>query len=446
MELYNILVDSEQSSIIQLNNHILNVLKLEGIQEVQLKYGQTSILVSISVLDHLEDTEIQLSTNIIQELGIQTSSQYELYWNGNELLIGPFIGLLLPGIPGKNGVLKWRKSRLTRYIKLYKEIGGTIVAFALSGINKESQTIKGYIYNPKTDCWESGTVPFPSAIFNRIILKKEWRDYFTSIISTNFFNSYWFNKWTMHKWLAPYQHINKHLPDTILYTNPKDIFKHIEKHQKIYIKPNSGSSGKGIYVLTKTNDGFILKYRINRKNIINKYQTFEEVENILKRKLTKNRYIIQESIDLTFDGKSIYDFRMVIVKDQSGEWKDKGFLGRRGPENSIVSNRSNGGNLEIGETILQQVFQLDHEHVKVIRKKIAEIGISAAEKLDSHHHYGNLGIDFGIDKNMHFWILEINNRDPAHYNASRINRMDLVYDAALANMLYAKKLAGFHQR
>lgn len=154
--------------------------------------------------------------------------------------------------------------------------------------------------------------------------------------------------------------------------------------------------------------------------------------------------ILQQSLDLiSYNGKKI-DFRIVMVKNQSGNWEDMCMVAKYGQQGSIVTNMFAGGTAEVGEITLKKIFDISEKEVFRFRKEISRTVHEAALCIEKYGvHCGNLGIDIGIDTSRKVWIIEINNLDPTPLFALHINDRQLFYQIKRLNMLYAKNLAGF---
>jgi hypothetical protein len=119
-------------------------------------------------------------------------------------------------------------------------------------------------------------------------------------------------------------------------------------------------------------------------------------------------------------------------------------VSRYGGKQSIVSNISSGGLAEATWTMLLNYYKGDEE--KAFRKlnHMKHLGLQTARQLEtSGFHYGNLGMDMGMDQDGKLWIIEINNVYPNHTIA--LDAEDsLMYRTVMSTpLLYAKWLTGF---
>ena len=118
-------------------------------------------------------------------------------------------------------------------------------------------------------------------------------------------------------------------------------------------------------------------------------------------------------------------------------------MGRNGVKGHIVSNRHRGGKVEQAYLTLSKMFADKNKTIEYI-KKMERLAIQAAQTIEyCGFHFGKLGIDIGIDIEGHVWLIEINHRNPNDFVASFSGDKNLVNLIRLANMQYAKRLAGF---
>ncbi|WP_332697624.1 YheC/YheD family protein [Halalkalibacter lacteus] len=422
------IVDSDQNLLIINPNTILDIKSLE----YSLCFGIKEIKIMVSTTLNMKVNEIQLSRAVIDYLNIPTSSQFEYNLVDNQLIIGPFIGILATR---KRKKLKKKLMNINNYVKYYDKIGGAVIAFSLEGINKNNYTVEGYYYNPQKNDWEFGIYPYPGAIIKTIKISQYWKDHFQTVLKNKVFNLNTFNKWEMHQWLSNDSKIKDHLPETLLYQTPSDLIDFLDKHLHAYIKPINGSFGKKIVKVSKTTEGYLIYYR-------KKLKRYELTLEDFQRSLSKGKYIIQKPLDISVNNR-IVDFRHIIVKNELGEWEDMGCIGRRGPVGSTITNQNSYINM--GYPMLTTVLSFKKEEALYLSEKMSQLALQSAESIENHSPfcgiYGNFGIDLAIDKDKRIWLIEINNRNPRHTMATLARQPDVYYETLLSLMQFAKRLS-----
>jgi glutathione synthase/RimK-type ligase-like ATP-grasp enzyme len=345
------------------------------------------------------------------------------------LLVGILVGK-------SNRKLKKSLNRLTDLADIYKN--GQVGAFSLQGINRNNEMIQGYLYCGNEE-WKASTFPMPKAIINRISLNHDWERFFRKIVGSRMINNFTFSKWEMYEWLSGNPKLSSYLPVTRYLYCPQDILEFLEKYNSGYIKPISGSYGKGIIKVSKQEESY--QVEVNSKENRLFYLNREELKVYFQSLCKKRKFIIQQMIDL-YVGERPIDFRLIIVKDGSGEWQDLGLLARKGKKEGIVSNI---GLVKNGNSALQNLLSLTrHEAIK-FRKRITEISIEAAKEMEKYGgvdgNLGNIGMDIAIDRNRNLWIIEINHRNPRHRMAVDAGEDGIYYKANQFLIDHAHNLA-----
>ena len=437
--MYNIIPNYIDRNKLIINHKNAYDLNINNKKRIYLKYGLNLIEIDIVLSKEIDVNELSLSINIINDLNIYLNSIYEIRNSNNILTIGPYIGIL--AFHTKEG-LNNNINSLSNYIYHYLKIGGSILAFSLEGINRDKQLIEGYLYDYKLNKWIFGNYKYPSVIFKRISINKEWRNILVNLYEHKLFNDYTFNKWEMYNYLNQFKNLRSFLPDTSIYQDYQDINTNLDIHKNIYIKPINGSQGLNIIKVNKTDSGILIYMNNNEIALYNKNEIIDFFKNTLK----KDKYRIQKTVDLHNDKGQIIDFRLVIIKNEDGKWEDMGMIARTGNINSIVSNISNGGLAEKSEIIIKKHLNINEKESFIKRNIMSNIGIAIAKSIEECGiNCGNLGIDLGIDKKGKIWLIEVNNKDPNHTIAIDAEDRQMFYKIKMKNMLYCKYLDGFRE-
>ncbi|RXT14003.1 YheC/YheD family protein [Ammoniphilus sp. CFH 90114] len=428
-------VNSEHQEVI-VHPRTLEELGLLPDTRIILQFGIRSVeSVIISSCDTKWD-EIGIARVAVELLGIPLVNSYEVRVDGNTLRFGPYIGILTKR---KVGSLKKYLETLSSYVHHYEQIGGTILAFYPDEVNQESHLIHGLLYNSQTKEWDKGTYPLPAAIFKTLITSSELSQYFKSTIGNTVFNSPIFNKWEMYDWLYSYHDSFQYFPKTSLYRHPRDLELYSDDYKSVYLKPIDGFFGKGIIKVSKSECGLRMEERKGRgRKKEHEFISYTELDHYLSRRLQEKTYILQQGLELISCNGRMVDFRLIIVKNQQGEWESIGMVARYGKARSVVSNILSGGIAETGEVALKKILLLSDDEVVNLKNKMVGIAIQAAKGIEKRGvQLGNLGIDLAIDQNNRIWIIEMNNKNPDHTIALNANDHDMYYRALRNNLLYA---------
>ena len=141
-------------------------LKLQYKSDILLSFGLTKVHVTIN--DQLERKipELLISSAANELLNIPLNFEYHVkVSNENELIIGPYIGVLVDETNYPSYAQKLRVYRL--YSGHQRLIKGALVGFSYDDINWYDLTVYGTVYDPQSNIWVRKKMPLPRAVFNR---------------------------------------------------------------------------------------------------------------------------------------------------------------------------------------------------------------------------------------------------------------------------------------
>jgi hypothetical protein len=438
----NIKPFNTKESVMLINEQLAFKLNITKKKRGIISFGIKKNYVDIEISTEVKETEIALSQNIIENLYIPTYPQFEVRVKGNEVVIGPCIGILASH--KYEDITKRRLKEISMDTLAYSRIRGAIITFSLDKVNKNKQIVEGYCYNPEKNSWDTGVFPYPSAIYRRTILNTKWMNHFLTAIGDSVFSNYSFDKWDMHKWFSKEPDIEPFLPKTKIYNSNEDILEMLEANKVIYVKPSFGMKGFGVVRISKNNGTVKLQYREDgeNKNII--VEKLEELGKTFETLFNNGGYIIQQGLELIrFDG-GIVDFRCVLQKNEACKWMCNGIIARIGAKDSVVSNISSGGAALPGLRVIRETLNIPEDEMFVLKERIISLCIKVCKALDEYgYNFGSLGLDIGIDKNQNIWLIEVNNRKPHPAVALRASDIPTYYTILNGPLHYAKGLAGF---
>ncbi|HHY72430.1 MAG TPA: YheC/YheD family protein [Bacillus bacterium] len=439
---FAIITDHTSSHSISLHSTVLEKLSILKFQVINLKIGIIE-KPAVTLRKHKQDqTVIYISADLLAGFSLPDSIDYEVIVEEETLIIGPIIGLFIKG--KVNEMTRRNINHYKKYLIDYQHINGLILLVTSDGIDEQKKIVNGFVYNPIENEFTKGTFPFPSVLFCRKTLKEADRMIIQNLVGSKYFNSHVFNKWEMWQWLSINDKLSRSLPETGLAVNLQEVKKLIDESGCIYLKPISGSQGKGIYQLEKNGKKYKLNFRLNELNMTTILNNWDAVENYLAVELNLKKYIFQKGIPLLKSNDQIIDFRVIVVKDQHGSWVVPGMITRYGVKKSIVSNISSGGSAEKTWDTLVGIYNNDFNEAFKKYKEMEQLSILCCEFLeDKEIHLAYIGVDIGMDEDKNLWIIEINNRYPDMSIALDANDFQLYYHTQAAPLHYSKWVAGF---
>jgi hypothetical protein len=183
----------------------------------------------------------------------------------------------------------------------------------------------------------------------------------------------------------------------------------MEKHRFVYLKPNTGSLGIGIYRLTYTpNRGYFARFRRKGTNVLIRFPRFDGLYKLLERQNVKLQYyVLQQGVRLIEIENCPIDFRFHLTKNGFNQWVTSGIGAKKAGKGSVTTHVASGGMLMMPEHVLRSVFGAKADHVL---EQAKEVAIKLAEAIERNypHRLAELGFDLGIDQNENVWMFEAN--------------------------------------
>ncbi|MGD8189341.1 YheC/YheD family protein [Brevibacillus ginsengisoli] len=215
-------------------------------------------------------------------------------------------------------------------------------------------------------------------------------------------------KMKKYKCMIGSKNLASHVPETRWMTKT-NVFNLVTKYGQVILKPLGGSRGRGIIRVARLGDGHYQIHRENQKRILHGQ---DQMYSFLKRKTGGSTYLVQQRVPLaTVQGRP-FDIRVIVQRRSvSKEWNVTGIVTKVAGQGYIVTNitRSKGTLLSIG-TALHRSSLSGHSRELLI-SRIKRLALLTAKRLGKiYPHQRIYGMDIGLDKNGHAWMIEANRK------------------------------------
>lgn len=442
MNTFCIALDDNSRSTLIIHPDLARVLGIDSLRRGIVRFGCRRSFAEIILTDTGIRSQIYLSKNIIEDLLLPIFAHFEIRIGNNEIVLGPFLGILRSR---KNFTKSMLNSRIyNMFAGEYIKLAGVLVVFCLDGVDRTNQTVQGYCFDPRTSEWKSGIFPYPAAIYRRCELNTEWKNHFLSVLGDTIFNNYYFDKWEMYCWLSLNPQLAGHLPATELYLDQDQIQRLLKKYGGLYLKPVSGMKGIGVIQARLHASDVFFRWRENSGNRTIVLPLNSNWHQKGLKIFPVRKYILQEPINLLSCQDCLIDFRVILQKDQTRQWLNQGIIARLGAPRSIVSNISSGGTAFMALKFLQEFLGYNKAASSSCLEHMNGLALNTARSLDSVGiNCGILGIDIGLDQSEQLRIIEVNNRDPDSTIALDAGDHQLYHRLCVTPLYYAKALGGF---
>ncbi|TCZ75410.1 hypothetical protein E0485_17575 [Paenibacillus albiflavus] len=222
-------------------------------------------------------------------------------------------------------------------------------------------------------------------------------------------------KLTVHHYLLSSSSIKHYLPHTIPFSKA-NLERMISRYKMLYIKPNAGSQGIGIYQLVRDNKRYTLK---STSKINKSFASLQQLYDYIKPRLRK-KYIIQQGIYLEKVNGNTYDLRTMIQRKPKKAWAVTGTFAKIARPNMIVNNYYQGSRVAMMNQLFDRL-NLDAAQSNARMAQIHKVSHKIAEQLSKKKSgLYELGIDYAYDHHGHLWVLEVNSRHPQIYLLKKI--------------------------
>lgn len=210
------------------------------------------------------------------------------------------------------------------------------------------------------------------------------------------------SKWNRHRAIAVNRAIRKYIPPTRLLYKKVGLIRFLKRNRVVFIKPVFGSFGNRIMRVARRERDCLIQ-REHRILRIPTGQVYLKV----RRHTKGNRFMMQKGISLIESGGHPVDFRLLLLKPHQ-HWQIMGIIGKVATGNRVVTNFNHGGR-PIGFTAALRQAGWSERDIAAGRMQLRRLGHAVARQFNRRYpHCRRMGIDIGIDRDKHIWIIEVN--------------------------------------
>lgn len=302
----------------------------------------------------------------------------------------------------------------TELAKIAKQHNLNVCRFTPQQIHNEVKEISAEVFDESHKKWVNQTVPIPDFIYDRTFhgLTREPNEVTEKINwlkDNSIFLGYGLpSKWELYEALKDHPHLQAFLPKTTQIQTAEDMWKELDEHERIILKPAFGARGTGIYLVAKTASGGIVTMTKKGEKYERVFQAKSPLNKWVDRLLQRYSYLCQPYLTLSTADNHPFDLRVLLQKNKKNQWTERGRGIRLGQKDSITANVATGGLFLPITTFLQRysdTISLAAEHT--IQHILWTLPNQVEERFN---RLFELGIDLGIDQNGQVWILDINSK------------------------------------
>lgn len=413
--------DSPDGSTLLLSETIAEKWTIPFREPLTLCFGSASqeVMVEPSPEEEEEDGVLLICDSLASKWGLTPGDELFLQYKSDSrtIQIGPLIGVLVKRIyrnqPNKLfGVNTAFCRELTEACKLHSSL---VYFFTQEDIQSQSDSIRGWHY---TDKWSRSRFPVPNVIYNRLTSRKlenrknvqQFIKYARSRHNVVFFNEKYLNKTEVFAALNKEPGLHAYLPESYLLRNFHQLSSMCRRHDVVFLKPISGSLGKGIIRIQRNSNHTYTCYFNNMNGYRAQwFSSLDKLYNAISGKVKKCNYQIQRGIKLlTVSGRPV-DFRALVQRGDTGQWSITSIVARIAANHQFVSNQARGGTISTVKDALART-RTAAASGGLAKLRLAAVQIAEGIAAQMSGHFAELGIDLGIDSQGRVWLIEVNSK------------------------------------
>ena len=397
--------------------------KLPTEQPITLRFGAYKVDIKVSPVKSLKG--MRLHASLANRLGIGHGATLCAAYDADArtLAIGPLIGVMMSRVHPHEPEQPFgdMTAFCRELLDACRILGGYAYFFTSDGIRESVETLEGWSFNGK---WHRSLFPAPDVVYNRLTSRKyenkpsvqHFMKEVKSRYGANVFNEKYLNKTEVFDALAEGSALRKYLPESHLFRNMATLKAMCAKYPVVFLKPITGSLGKGIVRITREPRQYTCHFAGVNGAVGRSYPNFAKMAEAISGRIKRNRYQIQQGLNLITVGGRPVDFRALVQKNEEGKWKVTSIVGRVAGMHHFVSNLARGGHPISAAKVLARSNLGSSSGLLAQLRKAA---VLLAEGVERHipGHFGELGIDLAVDTDGKMWLLEINSKPSKNFTA-----------------------------
>lgn len=401
-----------------LGEGFIKKLKVPANHNVTLRFG--SVRKEVKVVSSGQ-ASIRIHEQLASRLGLHHGAAVTLsYRSGSRTLVmGPLIGVLVSRVYTRMqdrpfGAMTAFCKELTDACGLY---GGFVYFFTPEDIMNGASTVTAWTYASR---WVKRTFPAPDVVYNRLTSRKlenkpTVQHFMREVKSRSgavIFNEKYLNKSEVFQALKKDGNLHALLPESYQFKNFAMLKAMFSRHHSVFLKPVTGSLGKGIIKISKLAEGgYQCSYTSLNGVRRQSFKTLAQLFQSISAKIKTRGYQLQQGLRLMEAGGRPVDFRALVQRNHQGQWAVTSVVARVAANNTFVSNLARGGSLSTVKEVLGR-SNLSTGTKQGVSAKLRNAALNIAKGVENQieGHFAELGIDLALDVNGRIWLLEVNSK------------------------------------
>ncbi|TVX97933.1 YheC/YheD family protein [Cohnella terricola] len=302
--------------------------------------------------------------------------------------------------------------RLRKLVEANRKARTTLTFFTGADVDFARKRFYGAYYDYRTETWRRKYFPLPDVVYVRGGGRRTRRllEKFDDLGIRRINPLAAFYKDDLFKIMSKDPIMRRHLPSTVIIRNWQEAKRAVRRFGKAYLKAHRGRRGLQVMRIERAANrrGYWYSYstlgRLVRRRAINLDVAVRSARSFFGSK----KIIVQKAIDLVkLRHNRLVDFRAEVQRDKRGELDIVGVCVRVGQPNSPITTHAFAYRYE---DYLSKLFpHASDREITNLKYDIKDFLYNVYEAVERKYgQFGEIGIDFGVDRNRRIWLIECN--------------------------------------
>lgn len=346
---------------------------------------------------------ILLTPDVRDTLSLPAGLRVSLWRNREGVIrVGPFVGIFTCS----SSRHRFGPQRVLIMAVARRADSARVVAYIFTPDRIRWDTMTALGFYRQRGRWRQATLPLPDVVYDRVATRGheaspevvEVKRRLTDVVPGGYFPPGFLSKLHAHTLLSSHPELAACLPATEPFS-VESLDRMLRLYGVVYLKPDGGSLGQGI-IRARRLPGGHCAYRFARAGG-GRVRSPESLAARLHDKLESKPYLVQQGIRVATYGGRLFDVRVLVQKNASGQWRITRTYARVAGRGRVVSNICRGGT---GLGMRQVVRRA------AARRTMLRLGREIPPALEEAlgRPLGELGIDLGVTPGGRVYVLEVN--------------------------------------
>ncbi|WP_144932194.1 YheC/YheD family protein [Paenibacillus sp. 32O-W] len=416
------------SQTVVLKEALVKKLNIPTQHSVTLQFG--SMKQEVRVVPAARPTSLRMSESLAGTFNLTHGDKLSLNYRPDTqtIRIGPLIGVMISRVTSQTPDRPFgSNTAFCRELSLAcAKLGGMVYFFTPEDLPIQGDRLNGWVYRSQ---WSKASFPVPDCVYNRLTTRKlensakvqQMIREIKTRYHSSIFNEKYLNKTEVFHALKQVPAMRVYLPESYSFSGFDMLKSMCNKHSIVFLKPVTGSLGKGIIRISRSANGYHCHFNQSVGMRKLSFPTLKKLYSAISGRLRKSKYQIQQGLRLIDCAGRPIDFRALVQKNKKGSWSVTSIVGRIAGSNNFVSNLARGGSLtSVGNAIARSNLASQGRasaHLK-LRKAALAIAVGLDDKIPEH--FGELGVDLALDIQGRVWLLEVNSKPSKEDNSALV--------------------------